>query len=227
MRVLTLAFVAACLAAADPASAILAELQAANRARADQAGEAAAWNRERARLEALIAATAAETARLAREAASAEAAAAQSAERLAALGQAGDLEGVRSRLAAISAQAAERLRQLAASLPPGVITLGEDAGFDAVVRALELAERAAGTVTVEVVSGHRAGQPGQREAVKLLRVAGAAAWWVALDGNSAGRAAMREGALELSVADPDAAAAVRAALAQAEGRAQPMIVVLP
>ena len=222
LRLVCAFLLAAGLAAADPAAAVLNELQAANRARADLAREEAAWTGERQRLEALIAATTAETARLEREAVAAEVRRDAARNALAALGSAGDLEALRLRLAEAGAAAADCLRLLAATLPPGVITLGDDTGFDAVVRALEGAERAAATVTVEVVSGSR---DGRAEAVKLLRVAGAGAWWVSLDGQAAGTAAMRDGKLVLTRAVE--AEAIRQALGQAEGRGQPSIVVLP
>lgn len=222
MRILLLFTVAVLLAAADPATAVLDELQAANRARADLAREEAAWTAERQRLAALIAATAADTARLEREASSAETRRDAARAAIAALGSATDLDALRSRLAEAGASAAGRLRAFATSLPPGVIALGDDTGFDAVARVLEGAERAAATVTVEVVTGTR---DGRGEAVKLLRVAGAAAWWVSLDGRAAGTALMRDGTLTLTVAAE--ADAIRQALAQAEGRGQPGIVVLP
>jgi hypothetical protein len=222
MRILLLLAVAVLLAAADPAAAVLDELQAANRARADLAREEAAWTRERQRLSALIAATAADTARLEREAAAAEVRRDAARAAVAAFGSATDVEALRSRLAEAGSAAAARLRALAVGLPPGVIALGDDTGFDAVVRAVEGAERAAAAVTVEVVTGTR---DGRDEAVKLLRVAGAGAWWVSLDGRAAGTAAMRDGRLMLTAADE--AEAIRQALVQAEGRGQPGIVVLP
>ncbi len=221
-RRLAVLLLPALLAAADPATAVLDELQAANRARADLAREEAAWTAERQRLAALIAATAADTARQEREASSAEARRDAARAAIATLGSADDLEALRTRLAEAGASAAGRLRALAATVPPGVIALSDDTGFDAVVRVLEGAERAAATVTVEVVTGTRDGRP---EAVKLLRVAGAAAWWVSLDGRAAGTAVMRDGTLALTVAPK--ADAIRQALAQAEGRGQPSIVVLP
>jgi hypothetical protein len=222
MRVLLLLAVAALLAAADPATAVLDELHATNRARADLAREESAWTAERQRLTALVAATEAETARLERETASALARRDAARAAIASLGSAAELEALRTRLAEAGAAAAGRLRALAATVPPGVIALGDDTGFDAVVRVMEGAERAAATVTVEVVTGIR---DGRAEAVKLLRVAGAGAWWVSLDGLAAGTAVMRDGRLALSVAA--GADAIRQALAQAEGRGQPAIVVLP
>lgn len=221
-RRLAVLLLPALLAAADPAAAVLDELQAANRARADLAREEASWAAERQRLAALIAATAADTARQEREASSAEVRRDAARAAIAALGSAADLEALRTRLAEAGASAAGRLHSIAATVPPGVVALGDDTSFDAVVRVLEGAERAAATVTVEVVTGTRDGRP---EAVKLLRVAGAAAWWVSLDGRAAGTALMRDGTLVLTVAAE--ADAIRQALAQAEGRGQPSIVVLP
>lgn len=221
-RLVCASLLAVGLAAADPATAVRAELQAANRARAELAREESAWTAERQRLTALIAATTAETERLEREAASAAARRDAARAAITALGSAAELDALRTRLAEAGAAAAGQLRALAATVPPGVIALGDDLSFDAVVRVLEGAERAAATVTVEVVTGSR---DGRAEAVKLLRVAGAAAWWVSLDGRTAGTAAMRDGKLVLTAAAESEA--IRAALAQAEGRGQPSIVVLP
>lgn len=224
MRAFMLLSCAALLVAADPAAATLDELRAANAARAELARETAAWQAEEQRLSALIAATRHEAERLARAATAAEAEQAAAAQRLAALDGAAVAEALRDRLAIAGAAAAQRLAALAATLPPGIVQPGDDQGFDAVARALDAAERAAAAVAVEVVTGTR---DGRTEAVKLLRVAGAAAWWVALDGSAAGTAARREGALHLTAVPGPPGDAIRAALAQAEGRAQPGIVVLP
>jgi hypothetical protein len=122
IRLVSACLLAVALAAADPAAAVLDELRAANRARADLAREEAAWTAERQRLEALIAATAAETARVEREAAAAETRREAARSALAALGTASDLEGLRARLAEAAAAAADRLRPLAAGVPPGVVS---------------------------------------------------------------------------------------------------------
>ncbi len=225
MRTLILAALATALAAADPASAALEHLRAANVARGELARERAAWTAESQRLEALIAATIAETSRLTGEAVAAEGVRDAARARLAALGAEGDLDALRARLGEAGVAMAARLRALAATLPPGIVSLGDDQDFDAVVRALEGAERAAGTVTVEVVSGFR---DGHTEAVKLLRAAGAAVWWVSLDGQAAGTARVAAGVLMLATIDDEAErVAISAALAQAEGRIQPALVLLP
>lgn len=214
----------------DASAAALEQLRAANIARAELAREEAAWKSERERLYAAIAATRAEVARLERDATESETQRDAARTRFAAIGSASDLDTLRTRLGEAGAKLRSALTSLAATVPPGVIALpAEDltgeALFDASVRALDAAERAAGTLGVEVVSGTR---DGQSEAVKLLRVAGAAAWWVSLDGKSAGIARVADGKLQLDAAgDEPTRLAITAALAQAEGRAHPTVLLLP
>jgi hypothetical protein len=214
----------------DAAGLALEHLRAANVARAELARAEAAWRSERERLAAAIAATRAEVARLERDAADAEGQRDQARARLAAIGGASDLDTVRMRLDEAAKSLRTALTTVATTVPPGVVVLSSDdlagdAAFDAAVRSLDAAERAAGTLAVEVVSGTRAGQ---MEAVKLLRVAGAAAWWVSLDGRAAGTARMSDGKLHLdAAAEERTRLAITAALAQAEGRAQPTIILLP
>lgn len=227
--VLLLAAVAAGAAEPSPAREALDQAQAAHALRVEAAREAAAWAGERQRLEALIAATVAETQRLEREVEAAEQTRRAAEARLAALGDGADLEILRQRLADGGAALAAALSELSRRLPPGAVAPsasgGGEAAFDAAVRALEAAERAAGTVAVEVVTGERAGQP---EAVKVLRVGGAAAWWLALDGRSAGVLRWGGARPELVPAtEPAVLAAIAAAIAQVEGRQTPAIVLLP
>ena len=219
--------------AAEPrdqdATVVIEQLRAANQARAALASEESGWKQERDRLHAALVATRAELARLERDATAAEAARDSARSKLAALNAASDLDTVRKRLGQAGIRLTTQLAELARTLPPGVIAapasgLTGDAAFDAAVRALDAAERAAGTLTVEVVTGDRGGQA---EAVKLLRVAGAAAWWMALDGTAAGSARMVDGKLMLTAADEPGRIAIAAALAHAEGRGQPAIVLLP
>ena len=215
---------------AETAAIALEHLRAANVARAELARTEANWISERERLTAAIAATRAEVGRLERDATEAETQRDHARTRLAAIGAANDLDTLRTRLDDAAKKMRTTLATLAATVPPGVIALpaddlAGDAAFDSAVRALDAAERAAGTLAVEVVSGTRAGQA---EAVKLLRVAGAAAWWVSLDGRAAGTAQMVDGKLQLNAAaDERTRLAITAALAQAEGRAQPTIILLP
>lgn len=216
------------LAVADPAAAALEQLRSAGQARAELAREESAWALDRSRLLALVEATAAETALLEREAGAAEAIHEGARARLAALGSGSDLEAVRSRLGEAGSTLSSTLAAVARGLPPGAVpAVGEAAGegrFDAVVRALEAAEGAASGVAVEVVTGDRDGRP---QAVKMLRVAGAAAWWVALDGSAAGLVESDAGVVRLIAAEADQALAIASALAQAEGRQPPAVALLP
>lgn len=214
----------------DASTAALEQLRAANVARGDLAREESAWKSERERLLAAIAATRAEVTRLERDAADAEAQRDGARAKLAAIGATSDLDTLRTRLADAGVKLRSALKALAATVPPGAVAapaddLAGEAAFDAAMRALDAAERSAGTLGVEVVSGTRGGQI---EAVKLLRVAGAAAWWVALDGSAAGTARIADGKLHLEVASNEPTRlAITAALAQAEGRAHPTVVLLP
>ncbi len=216
--------------ALDAAATALEQLRAANVARSELARESAAWVNERERLQAAIAATRAELARLERDATTAETQRDQARTRLAAIGDTSDLETVRRHMGEAGARLRTGLSIVARSVPPGTVAtpageLAGEAAFDAATRALEAAERAAGTLSVEVVTGQRAGQT---EAVKLLRVAGAIAWWVALDGKAAGTTRMVDGTLHLDPATDEAArSTITNALAQAEGRAQPTVLLMP
>ena len=224
---LSLGLVSAADPVVDPATAALDQVRAANQVRREIAREAAAWTQERQRLEALIAATTADTARSERDALAAENARDAARQRVAALAGSSDLEALRARLAQAGVRWNAVLAQLAATLPPGVVpqARAEDDAFDGAVKALDAAERAAGGVAVEVVTGIRDGQPA---AVKMLRIAGAAAWWVALDGSAAGTVTMKSGGLELqAVPGEPERLAIAAALAQAEGRSGPSVVLLP
>lgn len=231
-RVLCLAISVVLLHAADqtpaPAQEALALASSAHRIRLDAAREAAGWTVERQRLEALIRATEAETARLVRDADLAERSTIEAQARLAALGSGSDLDVLRLRLADAGTELARGLAALAVRLPPGAIVAptasGGESAFDAGIRSLEAAERSAGVVTIEVVTGTRDGCP---EAVKLLRVAGAAAWWVSLDGLSSGTVRLGTAQVELVSAGPDIHAAIVAALGQVEGRSAPGIALLP
>ena len=214
-------------AAEDPAALSLEHLRAANQARGQLAREESAWTAERERLRALVAATAGENTRLERQATGAEAAREASAAKLQALRAGSDLDALRQRLAAAAARLASGLQALAPSQLPGVIVLtsGPEA-FDAAVRALDLAERAAGSVAIEVVLGERSGR---REAVRLLRVGGAAAWWAAVDpaSTAAGTARWDGKGLVLIDADSADAAAIRNAFAQVDGQAPAGVSLLP
>lgn len=210
----------------DVAAQALEELRAANQARADLAREESAWRSESQRLAALVAATRAETSRLERDATAAETARDAARDRLAALGTSSDLDALRARLSEAGDRLAAQLAAATRAMPPGVLPANPsgDGSFDAAVRALEAAERAATSVAIEVVTGQRDGRP---QAVKMLRVAGAAAWWIALDGSAAGPVRIVDGVVTLAPAGAEDRAAIAAALNQAEGRSQPGLVLLP
>jgi hypothetical protein len=215
---------------ADPASLMLEDLRAANAARAALASESAAWRSERERLQAVIDAVANDGERLDREVKEAER---QLAELTAQLKQQGpgaeDIEPIRVALADAAEKIRLHLAALARSLPPGAVsvpaaTVG-DGAFDDAVRALEISERAATTVAIEIVPGTLAGKPA---AVKALRVAGAACWWVAMDGQSAGTLAMKDGAAVLTpVADEAVRESILRAVAIVEGRRPAELLLLP
>lgn len=222
------------LAAAEPSrsdviTASLEQIRVTNQARADLAREEGAWTNEHQRLKAVLAATQAENGRLEREAVATEARRDMARSQLAALGNVSDLDALRTRLAEAGMQLGESLTRIAATLPPGVIpaisATADERGYESVVRALESAERAACTVTVDVVTGERDGKP---EAVKALRVAGAIAWWVALDGSAAGTLHCQDGRVKLStVSDVLARNTIITALAQIDGHGQPGVLLLP
>lgn len=225
---------AGCLAimsAADapsPAGTMLTDLTAANRARADLAHDESEWRGERARLLAVIAAARAEGERLDREAATAEAERDARRAELARLGTTSELMAVRVTLGEAGERVAARLAGLAAKLSPGAVTppaAGDAEPFAAAAIALDAAERATTQVTTEVVVGEL---NGARSAAKVLRVAGAAAWWVSLDGAQAGTVSVEGGAVRLTPAADNAQRdAIRGALAMVEGRKPPAPVLLP
>jgi hypothetical protein len=215
--------------AADPAGVIIEDLRAANSARAALASEASEWSTERERLAAVHEAVVADIERLEREAAAAEKQRDVAETELTSLGTgADDLEPIRAVLAQNAAFVREQLTDLAQQLPPGAVAvpaaIGE-ASFDDAIRALDATERASSTVTIEVVPGELSGQ---KVAVKMLRVAGACAWWVGLDGADAGTVSIRDGKVALNSAE-DAATreSIMLAIAIAEGRHASELMVLP
>jgi hypothetical protein len=174
-----------------------------------------------------VAATRGENARLERQAITADATRDAATAKLQALREGSDLDTLRQRLAETAARLASGLQALAPGQPPGVIALSSSPdAFDAAVRALDLAERAAGTVAIEVVVGER---NGRREAVRLLRVGGAVAWWTAVDpaATAAGTARWDGEGLVLVDAEGADVAAIRNAFAQVDGQAPAGVSLLP
>ena len=102
---------------------------------------------------------------------------------------------------------------------------GETDAFTVAAVALDASERAAALVTTEVVVGELRGARG---AAKVLRVAGAAAWWVSLDGKQAGTVTVAAGVVRLTPAlTDDQRDAIRSALAMVEGRTPAAPILLP
>lgn len=216
-------------ASADPATITLERLRSANAARTDLARATSAWDAERQRLQALLDATRTETARLEREATVAEADRDGARQRLAALGSADEPNVIRERLARAGKELTAQFAVIAATMTPGTAPAagpltGDESYFDQAMRRLEAAERTASVVAVDVITGQYNGRP---QAVKLLRVAGSVAWWASLDNTVAGTARLIDGVVQLEPAAETDRQAILAALAQAEGHAQPTIVMLP
>jgi hypothetical protein len=210
-------------ATAGVAQNLLAEIRAANVARADLEREKAAWAAERQRLSALRDGVVAEGARLTTEAATAEAATATADAELRRLDSASDLTAARDRLQTLAETIRLRLVELAQKLPPGAVTVPpQGCDFTAAIHAIEVTERAASSVAIEVVTGTLHGAP---MAVRLLRVAGAACWWGSFDQTQAGTAHLAANGWQLeAVADPQP---ILHAIAQAEARTRATILTLP
>ena len=203
--------------AAEPPA--LDEALAANRARQEAAGEESRWRAEQERLQALVAAAQAEAARAQDEAAQARR---QVTETRQDLGTPAQVEAVRARLDAVAVRQRQALTDLAKTLPPGAVVVPAESTSEAVAAAVAATERAAGQVTVEVVSGVLGGSP---RAAKVLRVAGARAWWLALDGRAGGIVRVHDGVVEfLPLADPRP---IAEALAAVEGRGPVRLALLP
>lgn len=212
----------------SPAGTLLSDLAAANRARAELASTEAAWHAERIRLQALIAAARAQSEQLARESSAVEGERDACRAELARLDSTSELTAVRTLLREAGERVAARMADLAARLAPGAITAVADPSepFAAAAIAVDQAERAASQVTTAVVVGE---VDGARTALTVLRVAGAAAWWVSLDGTTAGTVMVEAGGTRFALASEDQQRAIRAALAMVEGRkpSEPIVLPLP
>lgn len=219
-------------ASVDAAAPALEDLRAANVARAALAREWQEWQAESERTYALLDTVQSQVSRLRSESASARDATATLAKEVAAAGDS------RRRLETLDETFAEQARAIIAALvhakavsAPGAVTVPSADGqsrsvFAAAVRALEAAERAASTSSVEIAEGILDAKP---RAVTLLRVAGLG-WWSEIDGQRAGFA-MPSGSdapprLEV-VVDPAFAQAIRHAIATAQGSRPPELFVLP
>jgi hypothetical protein len=194
------------------------DLRAANDARSQQGIEVAAWRAEGERLGVTLDSVQAEVKRAQQELTAIES------ERDALRREqqqllAGDDAAVRQALAVVTAATRGKLQAVAQTLPPGAIIVPADDSLEALLKASELTQRALAQITVDLLAGHRQGDPPeQKTAVRVLR-AGNLAWWMALGDGECGTATMRGGRLELTpLSDQRAGEEIRRAMALAEGR---------
>jgi len=142
------------------------------------------------------------------------------------------LQAVEAAVDSLCERLEKALATLAARCLPGVVPADRSAGVTdpsrrlaGAVERVNEAQRRTKHCTVEVVGGTL---HGRKTAVRLLRMGGAAAWWVGLDGSAVGAAAMRDGQLVLTAATQQADIdAIREAFEVAEGRTTPRWVLLP
>lgn len=211
---------------------VLAELRAADDARARLLAEEQDWRMERQRLELLR-----DTIR--RRADQLDEDAAEAQDELEALQQevkarddaADDVQAVRDMLDRLAAEANDRLQELSNRTPPGFVPrrATDDGGGDgpllAVVQRMQGAMRRAESSGVELVN---VSVDGEQTAVKLLRIGGVGAWWMSLSGDRGGTATVEGGRLRLHPAAlPASFDAIARAFDIAEGRAAPEWVSLP
>jgi len=212
----------------DPAESVLEQLRAANVARAALTAEQAAWDAERERILAVKSANDADIDSLTKEGSEVEAEHQQAAKQVASFEKADDLVPVHAQLDAIATTIVERLKAYAQTALPGAVTLPEHPGsltFDEAVRCLDASERAATSASIDIISGQLGGVA---TAVKVLRVSGAVAWWVALDEHTAGTLTMADGTPQLQeVADQGQRRSIIRAIAILEGRRPAQFEVLP
>jgi hypothetical protein len=211
----------------DLAQQALESIRAANAARTAASSDKEAWRTERDRLEALLEVMNNEAQRLGQENAEAEKARLTADTEVKRLDADVSLAHAQHTLADTATLVHARLAQLAATLPPGAVVVPPAPGtdLDEGIHALTMSERAAATLSIEVVPGQIEGHD---VAVKLLRVSGAAAWWLAMDERHAGMAAMVNGHLTLTeTSDGKAIEAIRRAITITEGRQSGGIVLLP
>lgn len=208
-------------------SSVREDLRAANEARSQQGAEVAAWRAEAEAMGVTIASVQTEAKRVQQELA----AVTSERDRLRLEHQrlgAGDVAAAHKILADAAAALRSKLQAVAAVLPPGSVVVPADESCDALIKAIDLSQRALSQISVAIVAGHAQGDAATATtAVRLLR-AGALAWWMALEGPAAGTAAMVDGRLELvPTTDAEVAEQIRRAIAIAEGRASGEPVVLP
>ena len=227
------ASLAAAWAGAPVAEQVMAELRAANAARAELLREQQAWAAEQPRRQPLSDPAARAAERLRAEAAEAARDAAELRKPL------DDLKAKRQRLEQVEATVDALAERLEKALDgrrrqslPGLVPADRAAGITepsarlaAAAARLDEARRQARKASVEIVAGALGGQD---VTVKLLRIGGVAAWWTTLDGQRVGTAVVRAGRLVLWPAPTSQDdQAIQRAFAIVEGRAAPDWVLLP
>jgi len=218
--------------AADAAAErILEALRAANAARSTNAEEAQGWRIEQERLRLVQDTVDQQIARFEAEQASLRDEISRTKRQRDALAPEQVQREALSTLASAEATRLEdALDALATELPPGTIparteaAISADDRLQAALRRLELAEKNARSVAVELASGQL---DDAERSVELLRVGGVLAWWRSLDGQEGGVARMTDGALVLERRDPMVLADISKAADIAKGRQAPALVSLP
>jgi len=217
----------------DVAEQVMAELRAAGAARAELLAEEQQWRLQKEQLQVLgdSVKRAAEGLRAKADDLEEETSALQQKVR--------ELEAVRDELKQVEAvldtlasRLEEALLELSRQALPGLVPpwraealTGPGERLAAAVARLDQAEQQTRKAGVELVTGWLAGEP---RTVKLLRVGGVAAWWMALDRGQAGNAVMQEGRLVLRAATTaEDAEAIAKAFSVVEGRAPPDWLMLP
>lgn len=208
---------------------VLAALQGANQLRVEAGRRRADAERIRMELAAEAARLKLETARLKTETESFRTEARKIRETLGPVQQRAEaVEALEFRVVDRIHQALDRL---AGTVPPGVVPARPEkpattasGRVDAALDRLEATERQLAAVTVEVVEGRLRGTP---LGVELLRFGGAAAWWISLDGTSAGWALPTAEGLELRPGPDLLIGRVERAVQMAKGRATALPITLP
>ena len=220
-------------AADDVPGQVLTELRHANAARAQHLAEQQDWAMEAQRLQLLLATVNDEASRLTAEADDALKEQAALRKHVAGLRDRQErLEQIEAIVDTLCEQLERALDDLAARSLPGLVPPDQAAQITepgkrlaAAAARLETTERRAAKAAVEIVQGSLGGKI---ITIKLLRLGGVAAWWIALDGRQTGSATMVGRTLTLRLAAaPQDAEEIRKALAIVEGRAAANWTLLP
>ncbi len=210
---------------------VLDELRAAGRARRARLEEEEARRAEQQRLKLLVSTVRDKAARYRSAAAADRKRIAEREKRGRELAALRDRRGaIENMVGAIAARLQKTLNEVADASLPGLVPPATDTGSDpagkfaAAISRLRGSRRRGTGAAVELVAGRLGGRT---VTVKLLRAGGAAAWWVALDGEKAGTARVEDGRLILRPVGPAEADSIRKTLAVLEARAAPELLLLP